>query len=435
MIAIALSAGASSAMAQGLTPGYIPASPYYAADASYTTDASLDARMSMLEDAMKKKVDTVDTKKGWSSPKLAGRMFFESYSMNQSEEPAYFNKVGLRELRLTLTGNGYEAFDYKAEINFQNANAIGVNDLWIGAKNIPGLGYFRVGNHYVETGMGIITGTTTTTLTDVQAPAGAFGFSRRLGMSSQNLFAHDRIRLFSGIYQGNNISGNPHFIDYDDYATKRGTIFNTRLTAAPYYADNGRHVLHVGGHYTYMTTPQGVTMRSGGHSWVGGNSIWTNPIEGDHFRAGLELMYQSGPLGIRSEAFLAQYGAKDGNGQARGASAELAYFLTGEHREYSLATGMFGAAKVKRNFHPFKCGEWNLVDGFGAWQVAAQYSYVDLGDWIEDNGGYQNDWTFGLNWFWTPNIRWVFAYTHSHQDKSNGPSYQDIFGVSARVQW
>ncbi|MDR0522339.1 MAG: hypothetical protein LBH00_10880, partial [Planctomycetaceae bacterium] len=155
-----------------------------------------------------------------------------------------------------------------------------------------------------------------------------------------------------------------------------------------------------------------------------------------HHRGGAELAYQSGPFAVRSEAFFAKYGGNVDK-TATGASVELTYFLTGDWREYSLANGNFGAAKVRKPFHPFKCGEWNLVDSLGAWQFVTQYGYVDLGDWRATTGGRQHDLTFGLNWFWTSNLRWIFEYTHSQQNTGTAYTYtyQDIFGTSVRMNW
>ena len=46
------------------------------------------------------------------------------------------------------------------------------------------------------------------------------------------------------------------------------------------------------------------------------------------------------------------------------------YLLTGEHRPYNRALGIFSGIRPKRNF---------LEDGgWGAWELAARYSYLDL---------------------------------------------------------
>jgi len=384
-----------------------------------------------------------DTRRGFSAPRIGGRMFFDSYAISQPDGATthYQNKLGLRELRLTLTGSGYEAFDYKAELGLAGNGEVNFNDLWIGARNVPLLGYLRVGHYNLETSPAYLTGTSHNALMETTAPATSFYLARRLGVSSEHLFAQDRIRWFVGVFQGGAIN-NVRAITADN----QGYILNTRLTAAPFYANGGRQVLHIGGHYAYVATPlSGISAYLGGSNWLPPTLMTGATRSRQHHRSGIELAYQSGPLAVKSEAFFAQYGAIDANRMARGASVELSYFLTGEHRAYNLATGTFGAATVNRPFRPFKSGHWNLVDGLGAWQFVTQYSYVDLTDWRRGlgtagdprYGGYQHDLTFGVNWFWNSNLRWVFAYTRSQQ--STGADrrhcYQDIFGVSARVHW
>ncbi len=129
----------------------------------------------------------------------------------------------------------------------------------------------------------------------------------------------------------------------------------------------------------------------------------------------------------------------DENNTAKGAYVELKYFLTGDHRAYSLSKGVFEGVKVKRNFHPFKCGDYNLIDGFGAWQAVVQWSYLDLSDWryAHEKAGRQHDLTLGMNWFWTPNIRWIFEYVHSQRNVGAGSRHcsEDIFGTSLRLHF
>ena len=413
--------------------------------------AELD-RMSSAIQQLQKSTAPPDTRRSFSAPRVGGRMFFTSYTVdNKGSGTTYEDKAGLQELRLTLTGTGYEAFDYKVEINF-HGGTVGLNDLWIGAKNVPLFGYLRAGHFNVEISPAYLGGTSHNTLIETTPPASLFHLSRRFGIGSEHLFAQDRIRWFVGMFQGSGITPtatatNPNgnrFIDVDD----QGYILNTRLTAAPYYADGGRKVLHVGGSYAYVVprrnpNPPGVSATLGGSGWYSGytptlsTGVFAENADRYHHRSGIELMYQSGPFGARSEAHFAQYSGAN-NRMARGTSVEFTYFLTGDHRAYNLATGTFGAAVVKRPFQPFKNGGWNLVNGLGAWQFATQYSYVDLGDWRIDatTGGYQHDLTFGMNWFWNPNMRWVVAYTRSQQDvHTDGHRHQDIFGVSARVHW
>jgi phosphate-selective porin OprO/OprP len=364
---------------------------------------------------------TSDTRHSWSTPKLGGRLHLDSFAINQPESEKVptdlDNKAGLRELRLTITGTGYESFDYKVELlPFDADGRIGIFDTWIGAKNVPGLGYFRVGHYNVETGLMYMGGSAQTTLTDFSPATLSFNLGRKFGCSSDLLFANNRIRWFNGFFQGKSINTSRSVQDDD-----QGFIYNTRLTFVPYYSDSGRYMLHVGGHYSYIdetSSYQKVSTFVGGNSFITGGPNNANPITTGandvthHHRGGLELAYQAGPFRALTEAFAADYGNV---GTATGTVVELTYFLTGEHRAYSLENGVFGGpTKLNRPFHPFPYGDWNLVDGLGAWQLVTRYNYTDLNDWrgVQSDfngdpvrGGVQHDLTFGVNWYWTPNLR------------------------------
>jgi phosphate-selective porin OprO/OprP len=381
-----------------------------------------------------------DPKKSFSTPKLGGRLFWDSFAIDQ-DATKYPNRAGLNELRLTITGAGYEVFDYKAEFAFNDNGTVNLCDMWIGAQNVPLLGYFRAGHYNVETGMSYMSGSAYSTLTGIHPSTYSFNLGRKFGVSSEHLFAHDRIRWFVGVFQGQNVNGNPHSIRNDD----QGQIYNTRLTAVPYYVDGGRDLLYFGGHYSYVdgvTDNENVDAYLGGTNWLSMTLRAANPKDQHHHRVGAEAAYQRGPFSVKSEAFAADYA----QGTAAGTTAEVCYFLTGEHRVYNLGIAAFGAAQVKRPFRPFRYGEWNLVEGLGAWQVVGRYAYTDLGDWrgvgsaANGYGGYQHDWTFGVNWFWTSNIRCIFEYTHSQWDAYTSATAfarnsADVFGTSIRVYW
>ncbi|GHT17937.1 porin [Planctomycetales bacterium] len=410
--------------------------------AVFTEIEQLRADIQKLQNDTKKP----DTKKGWSTPKINGRLFLDSYTVNQEPDRQVSdlkNKGGIREMQFSIAGNGFDSFDYKLELSLApDGGRVNLVDNWIGVKNLPLLGYVRAGHFKPETGLAYPTSALHTTLSEFIAPSGTFGFGRRFGVASEHLFARDRIRLFSGFFQGGQTNTN-RFVQLDD----QGQVFNARLSAAPYFAEGGRYVLHFGSHYSYVSS-QGTNQQSlglqagGGNAWFGDVLTTGTFASNNHHRAGAEVAYQAGPFSVQSEAYVAKYaayGTSTEDKTASGAYVELKYFLTGEHRAYNLASGTFGAAKVKHNFHPFRCGEFNLIDGFGAWQAVVQYSYLDLTDWrtVNTNAGRENDLTFGLNWFWTPNIRWIFEYTHSQREigATHDYRYEDIFGTSLRLNF
>jgi phosphate-selective porin OprO/OprP len=101
-------------------------------------------------------------------------------------------------------------------------------------------------------------------------------------------------------------------------------------------------------------------------------------------------------------------------------------FITGEHRRYNTAEGVLTSIHPKQNFDPFK-------GGWGAWEVAARYSYINLNSSSGNiNGGKEDNVTLGLNWYLHPNLRVMFNYirvnvTNSKVDEGRASIYQGRF--------
>ena len=117
-----------------------------------------------------------------------------------------------------------------------------------------------------------------------------------------------------------------------------------------------------------------------------------------------------------------------------GGYGEVAYSITGETRKYNKGSGAYGGITPAHAFSP-KDGYW------GAWEVAARYSYLDLTDNFVPgvataaqpnpgfvNGGKQENFTFGLNWYPNTYMRFMLNYVHSNFDKAN-PSATTYQGV------
>mgnify|MGYP001822269639 FL=1 len=108
------------------------------------------------------------------------------------------------------------------------------------------------------------------------------------------------------------------------------------------------------------------------------------------------------------------------------------YFLTGERRPYKASSGTFG--RVVPNSIVGK-------GGHGAWELAARYSTIDLNDSGID-GGEEENITLGLNWYATPNIRFMANYIRAKTDPTSEVEYPsagdedvDIFQMRAQVDF
>jgi phosphate-selective porin OprO/OprP len=104
--------------------------------------------------------------------------------------------------------------------------------------------------------------------------------------------------------------------------------------------------------------------------------------------------------------------------------AQVSYTLTGETRGYNNAVGAYRGIVPSKPFS-LKGGGW------GAWEVAARFSYADLTDNFVAgtalaaqpsavNGGKQRGYTLGLNWYPNSLMRVMVNYIHTDFTKANG---------------
>jgi len=102
------------------------------------------------------------------------------------------------------------------------------------------------------------------------------------------------------------------------------------------------------------------------------------------------------------------------------------YILTGETRRYNASSGSYRSVTPSRPFD-WRTGDW------GAWEIAARYSMVDLND-KDILGGRQENVTLGLNWYVNSNMRFLFNYINGKVDKRTaggvdiGAKYQAVGG-------
>ena len=117
-------------------------------------------------------------------------------------------------------------------------------------------------------------------------------------------------------------------------------------------------------------------------------------------------------------------------------------FLTGEHRPYQAAAGGFGPVKVNRPVYCRRCDS-ACETGYGAWELAARFAYVDLQDPDTPPGpggqlvGIQlPEFTFGVNWYLTDNVRLMGNYSLALPNEPNtGPSTAHLFAMRIGVFW
>jgi phosphate-selective porin OprO/OprP len=466
---MSLSVGLSNLLAQNsVTAVYEPAVQVVAPQGYYAADvADWEARISSLESQLKKKQDKPDPKKGFTRV-IDGRVYFDSYSINQQGSntgtanlSSRENYNGIRDLRVGVKGEGYNIFDYKVDLCFIEAtgngnNGVNLKDVWFGVKNVPLLEYVRIGHYRIEEGVSVLTGGTNTTFLEFDGRDFATG--RRIGISSRHLWARDQIRFFAGFFYNDNIATPQRYRVRDN----QGSITNLRLTFLTHASRkdgkiDGKRFLLFGGNYSYFdankTAPSTYTNSSFTSRFATVDQMtlasYSIPTNGYH-KFGLEFASQNGPLSVQSEAYVNQYNSVTINGKTKdrtifGSYITVRYFLTGDYRKFSAENASWGGVDLKHNLSLKKVGDHNFAEWLGGWEVAAKWGYAETSQLFDPNtptafAGSVNDFTLGLNWYWSPNARWLFDYIHVvpsqiRTGQSRDHSDTDIFAASFRYNF
>lgn len=305
----------------------------------------------------------------------------------------------LRQARLAATGTMYEQFPFSAEFEFLKDKA-SVVEVWVGIADIPVLGEVRVGHQKEAFSLENMDSLKYTVFIERGLPK-ALVPERNPGIKINNDIG-EQLAWGVGFYK--NTAGSDAFTDHSDYNV------SARVTSLPYANDDLSQLVHVGLSYQHRFMSGGETIQYRSRPEVSVTDAYTvdtDEIAGadnvDTF--GPELAFVFGPFSMQGEyvqAFLDDSEAN--NPRFSGYYVFGSWFLTGEHRVYKIgeAGGEFSRVKPKRYFSP-------ADGGWGAWETGIRYSNLDLRD-EGIQGGVENNWTAGLNWYLNPNLRWSLDY-------------------------
>jgi phosphate-selective porin OprO and OprP len=358
----------------------------------------------------------------------------------------------VRRARLRIDGGIWDQVDYVIEYDFANAN----NDtgsgqppsfgniagspapinVWMQLRDVPFLGNVRFGNQGKPIGFtnqvyqGFLPFIERPDIWDAFQGTDDNGFS--IGLTARNHTDDELVTWQYGVYRPltNNFAIGLNKMQWGG-----------RVTGLPVFADDGRELIHLG----FGTLDGEVVqdqLRDRTRTLFFNAPGYAVPVLANTGTLGGSRQYTLGPefaavLGswtFQSEwncQFLTQASSSQGQsvGTAffHGGYVEVLYFLTGEYQSYDKEAGCFGRVVPNQNLR-MKRGEG--VTGWGAWQVAARLSYLDLND-KAIQGGTLYDCTLGLNWFWNPNMKVQFNAIAEHRDQQ-GVTPGWISGVGIR---
>ena len=130
-------------------------------------------------------------------------------------------------------------------------------------------------------------------------------------------------------------------------------------------------------------------------------------------------MFNVGPLQITGE-YMHNFMQRDGfaDTQFSGGYIHASYILTGEHIPYNRTSGTLGRLQPFENFFLMDRRGGGKCVGWGAFGVAARYSYLDITD-QDVFGGVGESATFAFNWYWTAYSKVQFNLIYGDIDGRN----------------
>ncbi len=388
--------------------------------------------------------------------------------------------VGFRRTRLAVLGKAAEFTNYQLELDFSAAGRPSFFDTYAEQTNLPFFGTIRAGQYLQPFSVDAMSGFRNLPLLERSLPFLAFVPFRRVGVMAFNSTQDQRTAWAYSVFKTGGFNnaplGDSRFAT--DMGDKGGYSFSTRVTRLVQYDEpsDGRYLWQVGGSFDFSglgaNTAAGSTSnvpfyqaRTGPEFALGfpetipatfgpasafaatPNFVDTGRYAASNFNLyGLETVYQRGPFSLQAEWMDTQVNSVVGAVNYNGAYAEVMYRLTGEHRPYDMR---FHALKNVIPFADFFSlrGDQRGVYGWGAWELCARWSYVDLRNPTRLNGHYLagtnasgngilNDATVGMTWFINAHFKFQFNWIHAILNNSaKGRSLTDLYVTRLQVDF
>ena len=311
--------------------------------------------------------------------------------------------VEFRRARLSMAGLLYGIIDYKIEYDFAEGDA-DAKDVYMGMKKVPVVQYVRVGHFKEPFSLEEITSDDFVTFQERGLP-NAFAPSRNTGLALMPVFFEERMTATAGGFHETDNSGY-------GFGSEQNYNVTARVTGLPWWVDGGEKLVHLGFSYSHKfrdDTDISFSQRPESHLFpvqlVNTGNIVTDGVD----LVNPEFALVVGPWSMQAEymhAFVSQ--VDNPNPDFGGFYVFGSYFLTeGDQRRYRPAYGAFEKPIPRRNFG---FGEGS---GWGAWEVAARYSRLDLSSENVD-GGAEDNLSGQINWYLNPNAKIGLNYVWAH---------------------
>ena len=325
-----------------------------------------------------------------------------------------------RRLRLEATGDIYRNGFFKIQMDFAGGSA-NLKDAYVGIKGVPLFGSLVAGHMYEPFCLDTQTSSKYIEFMERSLIHEAFSPDRQDGIAFFNTALNDRLYYKAGLFRTSD--------DFGVLQSDAGYSMTGRVVGVPWNEDGGARFAHVGLSGSHRGMKDGNTLQYRTRpEWhlstkrFVDTGAMKNVDSADLL--GLEGSLVLGPFALQGEyiAAMTTAGAGGEDHTFDGFYVQGSYWLTGEHRNFKIAEGVYDRVTPKKNFGK---------DGWGAWEAAVRYSTISLNDGSGTpavKGGEESNLTFGLNWHLNPNMRVMFNYTKSDL-KNPDKGSSDMIGV------
>lgn len=402
-------------------------------NATSTATVSLDEK---IEKAVTEKIAknneennnvTINTKGKFEVTSNDGEFKFRAGGRIQVDGATYSEDVSrhndgteLRRVRLFAQGTLWQHWNYKLQYDFTGSGIDGLQDAYIDYRGLKPVSV-KFGHFKEPFGLQNMTSSKYVAFTE-RALISAFSPGRNIGIQ---LGTHgENWSLNAGVFgQGRDGA----LADEDE-----GMAVSGRATYSPKLSADTR--IHLGAALSHRETGSvdSLRFRERPESHLTNQRLVdTGSINADNFlRVGLEAALVSGPFSLESEynyIDLNRSGSTLPDLDFSGYYVQGSWFITGESIPYNASKGTFGKPRIN-----------GIVGkgGMGALQLAMRFSSLDLND-ADISGGEEQNFTVGLNWYTTPNIRLSANYVNVLDVKGGTAAGDepDAFQVRAQVEF
>lgn len=385
--------------------------------------------------------------------------FFAQDTANIAQFGKIQNDSGFRRTRLAAVGDVAENVSYMIEMDFAFPGRPSFMDVFLDVRKVPVLGNVRMGQWRQPFGMDNLI--SVRELTFLERPL-MFGLSpfRQTGVGFFNNNEAETMTWTGSAY------GFPADAWGNAFGDK-GFGTASRITMLPFYECEGRHLMHLGFDHVYEVPGNlGIDYRNTQEygSPFGSMTSQVNPggVAGGGQTGDLPFVYRTGPLFFdHANLFNVELaGVIDFfHWQAEGTWAVLdfdgksvtipsfyvrgAYVLTGEVRPYNKKVGVLGRIKPK-------CPVTS-TGGWGAWEVAAQVSYLNanptvpyqtapqipaqVGGPIIAWGGGVTNFSTVTNWYINDYTKFQVEYILTNTNRGGIDSYLNTICMRAQLDF